>query len=442
MSEQDQDLDLKEKIQQQFDEFIYPRVPINKSPKIDYNEMFIHNLVTPYYLRNQQVIDTVDKVILDAGCGSGFTTLTLAEANPHSKIVGIDFSEKSIEQAKLRLQYHGFNNVEFEVLSVEDIPTLCQEFDYINCDEVLCLLPNIVTGLKAMKKVLKPSGIIRTNLHSSIGRRNQYYAQEIFKMMGLMNGKLEKFEIEIVRETMNSLKDDVRLKQMTWLPNFADNDEYIAMNFLLQGDKGSTIPDVFNYLREAGLEFISMVYWREWEILDLFKERDNLPAFLDMSLPETSLEERLHLYELLNPIHRLLDFWCGHPDQSKKYLPVTEWTNIEWQKAKISLHPQLKNDQVRNDLIECIQKNKPFLISNYIKVCTKFPIYIESIIGACLLPLWDGPCTLQSLVERYLQVIPLDPITLKLNTQEQAQAKVKETILSLDPFMYVLVELD
>ena len=39
-------------------------------------------MVTPYYLRNQKVIETKEKIILDAGCGSGYTSLVLAEANP------------------------------------------------------------------------------------------------------------------------------------------------------------------------------------------------------------------------------------------------------------------------------------------------------------------------------------------------------------------------
>jgi len=66
------------------------------------------------------------------------------------------------------------------------------------------------------------------------------------------------------------------------------------MNYLLQGDKGFTITE---YCSEADLEFISMVNWRQWDLMDLFKEKDpeNLPVFLAMSLPETTLEERLHL---------------------------------------------------------------------------------------------------------------------------------------------------
>jgi len=48
-----------------------------------------------------------------------------------------------------------------------------------------------------------------------------------------------------------------------------------------------------------------MVNWRQWDLMDLFKEKDP-ENLLAMSLPETTLEERLHLYELLSPV-RLLD---------------------------------------------------------------------------------------------------------------------------------------
>jgi hypothetical protein len=39
--------------------------------------------------------------------------------------------------------------------------------------------------LQAMKLVLKPNGIIRANLHSSLQRTYYYRAQEVFKMMGV-----------------------------------------------------------------------------------------------------------------------------------------------------------------------------------------------------------------------------------------------------------------
>ena len=229
--------ELQEQIRQQFDVVTYPRKPLEKSPKNDYESLYIHNLVTPYYLRNQQVIETEGKVILDAGCGSGYNALVLAEANPGAKIVGIDISEKSIELAKKRLQYHGFDNCEFYVMPMENLPSLGLEFDYINNDEVLYLLPDIVVGLQAMKSVLRPNGIIRTNVHSSLQRHYYYRAQEIFKMMGLMNDKPGQMEGEIARETIEALHDSNILKRQVWVPEKVQDEEWIHMNYLGQISK-------------------------------------------------------------------------------------------------------------------------------------------------------------------------------------------------------------
>ena len=113
-----------EKIRQQFNSAPFPRVPLEDSPKYNYELLYIHNLITPYYLRNQTVIETEGKIILDAGCGTGYKSLILAEANPGAKIVGIDLSEESVKLARHRLEYHGFENAEFHVLSIEDVPKL------------------------------------------------------------------------------------------------------------------------------------------------------------------------------------------------------------------------------------------------------------------------------------------------------------------------------
>ncbi len=432
--------ELQAKIRQQFDVVTYPRIPVENSPKNDYESLFIHNLVTSYYLRNKKVIETEGKVILDAGCGSGYKALVLAEANPGAKIVGIDISEKSVELARQRLQYHGFDNAEFHVLPIEKLPSLGLEFDYINNDEVLYLLPDIIAGLQAMKSVLKPDGIIRTNLHSSLQRHYYFRAQEMFQMMGLMNENPGEMEMEIARETFDALKDSIILKQQIWYPEMVKKEEWIQSNYLLLGDKGYTIPEVFAALKSADLEFIRMVKWRQWEILDLFKSEDDLPAFLGMSLPEISVEERLHLFELLQPMHRLLDFWCGHPQLVQSFVPVSEWTDSDWQKARVQFHPQLQNSQAREDLINCINNHKPFEISRYVKLPTLLPIHIDSSIAVCLLPLWDGVCTVESLVERLVKIRPLDPITLEVVSKEKCWEEVRELLDTLDPFLYVLLE--
>jgi SAM-dependent methyltransferase len=433
--------DLLEKIRQQFDSCPYPRIPLDQSPKTHPNLIYIHNLVTPYYLRNQKVTETKGKVILDAGCGTGYKSLVLAEANPGAKIVGVDISAESIKLARQRLEHHGFDNAEFHVLPLEDLPTLDYQFDYINCDELLYLFPDLTVALRAMKAVLKPDGIIRSNLHSSIQRFHYFRAQQVFTMMGLMEANPEDMEMGIVVETMKALKDIVKLKANTWNPNYEGEDgkERILMNYLFQGDKGYTITDMFTALRDSDLEFISMVNWRQWELLDLFKEPDNLPSFLAMSLPDISIEERLHLFELLHPIHRLLDFWCGHPHQAQNFTPVAEWSDSDWQKVQVHLCSELKTAKFQEDLIASIREIRPFPISQYLAP-TEGLIEIESSMASCLIPLLEQPQPIMSLVERWKQFRPIDPVTLTPTDEEQAFNIVQQLLLRLESLGYVMLE--
>ncbi|MCC5608777.1 class I SAM-dependent methyltransferase [Nostoc sp. CHAB 5834] len=432
--------ELLEKIRQQFDTSPYPRVPLDKSPKDNIISLYIHNLVTSYYLRNQKVIETRGKIILDAGCGTGYKSLTLAEANPGAKIVGVDISEQSIKLARNRLEHHGFDNAEFHVLPIEELSKLDYQFDYINCDELLYLFPDLAVALQTMKSVLKPHGIIRSNLHSSIQRFNYFCAQKVFTMMGLMDENPTELEMDIVIEIMKALKDNVNLKARTWNSGYEGEDgkEGILMNYLFQGDKGYTISDMFTALKAADLDFISMVNWRQWDLMKLFKDPNNLPAFLGISLPQISIEEQLQLFELIHPVHRLIDFWCGHPKQAN-FVPVSEWTDSDWQGVKVHLHPQLKTHNFQEDLLASVTECRIFPISNYLSLVEEF-IGIDSSLALCLLPLLEQPQPMKSLVERWKQFRLLDPVTLKPTDEQQGFYLVQQLLLRLENLGYVMLE--
>lgn len=433
------------KIRQQFNYGPYPRVALDESPKDAYEMLYLHSFVTSYYLRHRRVADTKGKVILDAGCGSGFKALVLAEANPGAKIVGIDLSEESVKLARQRLEHHGFTDAEFHVLRIEELPSLGMKFDYINCDEVLYLLPNPAAGLAAMKAVLQPDGLIRANLHSAYQRANFFRAQELFRFMGLMDDVPQELEEDAVIDTMKSLKNHVRLKEQTWLSKDyeslprEDLSQRLAMNLLFVGDTGYKIPDIFEMLDQADLEFVSMVNWRHWDVTDLFQNADELPDIWALSLATASIAERLYAYELLNPVHRLLDFWCTHPGEPGQ--PVDEWEDADWKTARVHLHPQLRKDKIREELVNCVQAGKGFEISRYIRVPSLDAIFLEPTQAACLLPLWDGAQPMQVLVDRYSKIRPLDLVTLSPLSEEDAFEVVKDLLNRMDAFLYVLVEL-
>jgi SAM-dependent methyltransferase len=432
--------DIWERIRHQFDSSPYPNIPLDESPKNDVNALYNHSLVTSYYLRNQQVIDSKDKIILDAGCGSGYKALILAEANPGAKIVGVDISGESIKLAQQRLEYHGFENAEFYVLSINDLPKLNYQFDYINCDEVLYLFPEIAVALQAMKAVLKPEGIIRSNLHSSIQRFDYFRGQKLFTMMGLMDGNPEELEMDIVVDFMTALKDNVNLKDKTWDSSSQGEErkQRILMNFLFQGDKGYTINDIFSALKLADLEFVKMTNWRKWDLLDLFKAPDNLPAFLAMGLLEISPEDSLHLFELLHPIHRLLDFWCGHPQAAHPFVPVSEWSDSQWENATVYLHPQLKTSELKTEIIGYLSEGKTFPIRKYLALDEEV-VHVDSAMALCLLFLFDKPLSMISLVERWQQFRPLNPATSEPVDKVGVFHLLQKLLLILEDFDYIML---
>jgi SAM-dependent methyltransferase len=406
-----------EKLRQQFDTSPYPRIPLETFPQ-DPAALYIHSLVTAYYRRDQRVIDPRDQLILDAGCGTGYKSLQLAVANPGAKVVGIDLSETSVQMARDRLAYHNITSVEFHRLALEDLPQLGLEFDYINNDDVLYLVPDPIVGLKAMQSVLKPQGILRTNFHSTLQRRIYFNGQEFFKSIGLMDGAAPETGVELVRQTMKCLKNQVLIKRAGWAPHFETQDESVLANYLLEGDKGWLIPEFFAALETANLEFISMVDWRKWDLRDLFTDIGELPLSIVLSLS---------------------DLWCGHLGESGTYTPVAEWTDDQWRMAKAQFHPQLHRADFREELVACAAQLRSCQVSDYLRLDDAI-VTLDQTSSACLLPLLEGAQSVTALIERCRQLRPLHPVTLESTTEADVLPMIQVLLSTLQEKGYVLLE--
>ena len=429
-----------EKIRQQFDSAPYPKVPIEAPLLRDANELFVHSFVTPIYLRDRHVISTAGKLILDVGCGTGVTSLFLAIANPGAKIIGLDLSPTSIYLAHHRLQYHGYADAEFFAMPVEEIESLNLEFDFIHCDEVLYLLPDFPAAMRSLAKVLKPGGVLRGNLHSRYQRHARYRAQELFKVMGLMDENPDDVEVEIALQTIEGLRSTTQMKQELW------NDvqgtplvkETVLTNWLLQGDKGFTIPDMFAALEGAGLDFISMTNWQQWNLLSLFENPNDLPSYWAMSWDNLSIAQQLEVFELMHPVHRLLDFWCGKTELSvAMYVPLSEWPDEQWMRSNVSLHPSLRIADFRGVLAESIADRTPFKMNGLLNVGMdpELGFYLDAVWADVLWLMIDGSCSIQDLLRRYLDVISNDGLSV-----DRAFDRFKQLLIRLEMDLYVLLE--
>lgn len=98
--------------------------------------------------------------VLEAGCGIGAQTITLAKNSPGALITSMDISEASVHEARKKAKAAGITHVRFEQADIFHLPYQPESFDHIFICFVLEHLPQPVDVLKILKQYLKPDGTI------------------------------------------------------------------------------------------------------------------------------------------------------------------------------------------------------------------------------------------------------------------------------------------
>jgi SAM-dependent methyltransferase len=98
-------------------------------------------------------------VVVDLGSGAGNDCFVARhETGETGKVIGIDFTPKMIERARMNAEARGFNNVEFREGDIEQMPITSNVADVIVSNCVLNLVPNKNGVFKEIYRVLKPGG--------------------------------------------------------------------------------------------------------------------------------------------------------------------------------------------------------------------------------------------------------------------------------------------
>ncbi|MGA8258820.1 MAG: methyltransferase domain-containing protein [Arenicellales bacterium] len=96
--------------------------------------------------------------VLEAGCGVGAQTVTLARRSPDARFTSIDVSAESISEAARRLEEAGIGNVALRQADIFDLPFAQHSFDHVFVCFVLEHLARPVEAVAALEKLLKPGG--------------------------------------------------------------------------------------------------------------------------------------------------------------------------------------------------------------------------------------------------------------------------------------------
>ena len=98
--------------------------------------------------------------VLEAGCGVGAQTVTLAKNSPEALITSVDISTASVKEAAVKTAAAGLTNVRFQQADIFNLPFEPEYFDHIFVCFVLEHLPRPVEALLILKKYLRAGGTV------------------------------------------------------------------------------------------------------------------------------------------------------------------------------------------------------------------------------------------------------------------------------------------
>lgn len=140
--------------------------------------------------------------VIDLGSGAGndcFVARSIAGFS--GKIIGIDFTEKMIERARLNAEKLGYHNVEFRYGDIENLPVNSDVANVVVSNCVLNLVPDKARAFAETFRVLKAGGhfsvsdiVLQGQLPDNLKEAAEMYA-------GCISGAIQKEEyLKIVQE--------------------------------------------------------------------------------------------------------------------------------------------------------------------------------------------------------------------------------------------------
>ncbi|MCM3738859.1 demethylmenaquinone methyltransferase [Oceanobacillus luteolus] len=156
---------------------------------------------------------------LDVCCGTGDWSVSLAHAvGEEGEIIGLDFSENMLSIAEDKKEKLNLNQVKFVHGNAMELPFPDNTFDYVTIGFGLRNVPDYMTVLKEMYRVVKPNGkvvCLETSQPELIGFKQLYFFY--FRFIMPLFGKIfaESYdEYAWLNESTKSFPDKRKLKEM------------------------------------------------------------------------------------------------------------------------------------------------------------------------------------------------------------------------------------
>lgn len=113
----------------------------------------------------REFFEAVDpKVVVDMSCATGLFTRRLAKSNEYDRVLGCDYSESMLLEARRRIQSEpsltapGKTRLDLVRCDVGNIPMKSESIDALHAGAAMHCWPDLDSALSEIHRVLKPGG--------------------------------------------------------------------------------------------------------------------------------------------------------------------------------------------------------------------------------------------------------------------------------------------
>jgi ubiquinone/menaquinone biosynthesis C-methylase UbiE len=175
-------------------------------------------------------VDCKEKKVLDVGCGTGILSLMILEKTVE-KLICVDVSKTMLEKCKQKIKAEGFNDglIEFHELDAEQLPFDDNSFDVVFLNMVLGVIPNHLSTITELTRVLRPGGTIAISAHGP-----KHYMEAIeagLKTMTMRYFFGHRFEFwpkgenEVLNLFIKTGLKDIHTERIYWMDEFKNGRE-------------------------------------------------------------------------------------------------------------------------------------------------------------------------------------------------------------------------
>jgi SAM-dependent methyltransferase len=310
-----------ELVARQYKDWVYPQ-PI---PDISEFVKQYFDLSDPSLFRRKlwpRKIEPQNLSIVIAGCGAN-QAAHYAFTNRNSEVLGIDVSDSSLDHEAHLKQKHRLDNLELLQMSLGEIGSIGRTFDLIVCTGVLHHLPDPDAGLRCLRDVLKPHGVISIMLYGYFPRVGVYMLQEVFRQLGL---KQDVAGIGIVKRAIDMLPKAHYLNVYRQIAPDLSYDSGLVDTFLHPADRAFTVSEILKLARDNDLTLQSWLDNLQYSLSATIGDPQNPVRKLAETLPVANQWE---IVELMGQSVARHNFLLCHPEKDKRDYTL-EFSGDEW----------------------------------------------------------------------------------------------------------------